>query len=57
VVVRKEGKARWENTYRLSVLQSRLVHLEDTEEIGAQVGEDEEIAGGIKNGLVRAGLV
>jgi hypothetical protein len=29
----------------------------DTEKIGAQVGEDEEIAGGIKNGLVRASLV
>lgn len=43
-------------THQLSVLQGLLVHLEDPEEVGAQVGEDEEVAGGIEDGLVRTGL-
>lgn len=44
------------DTNRLGVFQRLLVHLEHTNEIGAEIGEDEEVPGGIKNGFVRAGL-
>lgn len=44
-------------TYLLGVLQSRLVHLEDTDKIGTEIREDEELSGGIQDGLVRPGLL
>lgn len=39
-----------------SHLQRGLVNLEDAEKIGAQIGEDEELASGVENGLMRASL-
>ena len=45
------------DTYRVSGLQRLLVHLENTQEVCTQIGEDEEVARGVEDGLVRAGLV
>ena len=45
------------NTYGFGVRESGLVDVEHAEEIGTQIGEDEEVTGGVQNGLVRAGHV
>lgn len=44
-------------SYLLLILESLLVHLQDADLISAQVGEHEEIAGGIQDGLMRPGRV